>query len=174
MRQQHAADHVARRVNAGNGCGVAVIHLDESLFRQLQAGSGGNDRLHADGHQADVRRDFLFLSLAVFHAGLDLAVAGFRDGFHGGSRHDLDALLLERAFQRLAGIVVFIGKHARERFNERYLGAEGVVNVGEFRANGAGTDDDHAFRPLFQHHGFLGTDDGGAVEGQAGHRAGRC
>lgn len=68
MRQQHAADHIACRIHAGKGSRVAVIHLDESLFRQLQvqAGSGGNNRLHADGYQADIRRDFLFLSLAVF------------------------------------------------------------------------------------------------------------
>ena len=62
MRQQHAADHIACRIHAGYGSRIAVIHLDESLFRQLQvqAGRGGNNRLHADGHQADIRRDFLF------------------------------------------------------------------------------------------------------------------
>ena len=126
MRQQHAADHIACRIHAGYGSRIAVIHLDESLFRQLQvqAGRGGNNRLHADGHQADIRRDFLFLSPAVFHAGLDLSVTGFRNGFHGGSRHHLDALLLECAFQRHAGVVVFIGKHPGKRFNKRHSGAE--------------------------------------------------
>ena len=126
MRQQHAADHIACRIHAGYGSRIAVIHLDESLFRQLQiqAGRSRNNRLHADGHQADIRRDFLFLSPAVFHAGLDLSVTGFRNGFHGGSGHHLDALLLECAFQRHAGVVVFIGKHPGKRFNKRYPGAE--------------------------------------------------
>ena len=36
MRQQHAADHIACRIHAGYGSRIAVIHLDESLFRQLQ------------------------------------------------------------------------------------------------------------------------------------------
>ena len=124
MRQQHAADHIACRIHTGNGSRVAVIHLDESLFRQFQAGSGRNNRLHADGYQADIRRDFLFLSPAVFHAGLNLSVTGFRDGFHGSSRHHLDALLLECPFQRHAGVVVFIGKHPGKRFNKRHSGAE--------------------------------------------------
>lgn len=41
MCQQHAADHVACRINAGNGSRIAVIHLDESLSVNSRPGAAG-------------------------------------------------------------------------------------------------------------------------------------
>ncbi len=78
----------------------------------------------------------------------------------------------EGFFQGDGNIGVLDGKDVGEHFDHGDFGAEGVEEVGEFDADGAGADDDDFFRLFRQDHGLFAADDAFAVEGETGHFAG--
>jgi hypothetical protein len=53
---------------------------------------------------------------------------------------DLDAALLERPAELGRAVLVLEREQARHHFEQRHLGAEGVEDVGELAAHGAGAD----------------------------------
>ena len=59
------------------------------------------------------------------------------------------------------------GQNVRQHFDQRHLGAKGVVEIGELHPDRARADDDHALRLRLENHRFAAADDRLAVERQA-------
>ena len=89
-----------------------------------------------------------------------------------GAGEEADTLLGQGFFQGHGDIGIFNRENVGQHFNHGDFGAEGVEKVGEFDADGAGTDDDDFFRLLGQDHGLFAADDALAIKGEAGHFAG--
>ena len=73
--------------------------------------------------------------------------------------HDVDARLLERPLKLLGDFLVFHRHNAVHILHHGHFCADGVVEVGELHADGAGTDDHHFLWLLLQGHGFAVADD---------------
>jgi hypothetical protein len=69
-------------------------------------------------------------------------------------------------------VVVFDGEDARHHLDDGDLGAEGVVEVAELHADGAGADDDEALGLGLVEHGLAGAPDLVAIELGEGQVAG--
>ena len=162
-------DDVASCIDAGDGGFVAFADLDIAAveFRLQAAGKHGLD---ADGDEADLRADGAVL-LRTFHRDFDRRTFVDRVGDLGVGEY-ADALFDQAFLQRVTDFIILDGEDARCHFNERHLGTERVVNVGELDSNRACTDDDHFLRLLLENHRFLGTDDRRAVEGECGKAPG--
>lgn len=164
------AGDVASGVDAGDGGFVAVADLDVAAIGEGGLGAAGEDGLDADGDEADGGGDgAVFLGPFDGEGDGGAVVGGLGDL---GVGEDADALFDEGFFEGVADFIVLDGEDAGGHFDECDLGAEGVVDVGELDADGAGADDDHFLGLLGEDHGLLGADDGGAVEGEVGEAAG--
>jgi hypothetical protein len=88
-----------------------------------------------------------------------------------GVRVHRDALLDEAALKDLADLLVLNGQDLREHLDERDLRAEGVEEIRELHADGAGTDDGHRLRGGLGGERLAGGHHAGAVDRQARQRA---
>ena len=84
----------------------------------------------------------------------------------------VDLLLAEGPGQRLRDLLVLDRHHPRHGLDDGDLDAEGVPEVGELDADGAGADHDHRLRQLGQDHRLAVGDDAVAVRLDAGQELG--
>src|SRR5690606_20247600 len=106
----------------------------------VAVGTAAHRHQHAVGHQG------LLLAVAL---DLDLgALLALLLAQHLGAREDRDAALLERLAQLLGGVGVGGAGDLVEELDDRHLGAERVVDVGELEADGASADHEEALGHL--------------------------
>ena len=162
------SDDVAGGVDAAQGGFVFVVRLDPAFGVEFDLESFGHEWGHTDGDEGDGG----FEGFADFatHCQFDAFVGclGFVDF---GPCEEADALFGQGFFQGHGNIRVLDRQNVGQHFNHGHFRAEGVEEVGEFDADGAGADDDDLFRLFRQDHGLLAADHAFAVEGEAGHFA---
>ena len=162
------SDDVAGGVDAAERSFVFVVGLDPALRIEIHFESLGHERRDADGHEGD----------GGFEGFVGFAADGEFDAFVGGlgffdfcAGEEADALFGEGFFQGDGDVGVLDREDVGEHLDHGDFRAEGVEEVGELDADGAGADDDDFLRLLGQDHGLLAADDAFAVEGEAGHFA---
>jgi hypothetical protein len=135
-------DDVAGREDALDGALVVVVHLHVAAL-EFELGAASEQALgvggDADGGEQHVGLDLhalVALDEVNFHA-----VFADAEVFALGVHVNLDALLLEGAMHGLGGVLVLDREHVGQHLDESDLGAEGVEEVGELHADGAGADD---------------------------------
>ena len=158
------AGDVARGIDAGDRSFIAVADIDISALGEGGLRAAGQHRLDADGDEADIGLDRAFFLRSIDRE-FDMRAEIFLCGDLGVGEA-ANALLGERLLERVADFIVLDRQNARCHFDERDLGAEGVVDVGKLDANRACADDDHFLRLLGEGHRFLGSDHRLAIEGQ--------
>ena len=161
-------DDVAGAVDAFDVGFVAVVGVEPAAVAELQFDAAGQHGGDADGDEGYVGLDG-FIG-RTFDGDLD-ALAVLRGAGDLGVGEDANAGLGQALFQGLADLGVFHGKDVGLHLDDGHFGAIGVEEVGELDADSACADDDDALRLRGVGHGFLAADDGGAVEGETGHRA---
>ena len=110
---------------------------------------------HGAQHHVSVEHFFALL-------GLDVDLAALARGVHSrdlAGGHDVDAGLFEAPGELLAHLLVFDRHDVGHVLHNGDLRANGVVEVGEFDADGAGPDDDQLLGLLLHRHGLAVTDD---------------
>src|ERR1700744_480164 len=171
--QRLAADTIPDGVDTGHRGLTIFIGDDFSLFCldgvffQADAFEVGDD---ADGAQHDVGFQGDYTG-GRFDGCLHTRALGI-DAGHLAGGHYGDALLLELFFQFLRHILVFKRYDPRQEFHEGHFRTDGIVEIGEFAADGSAADDDHALGLRLQGHRLAVFDDLCPVDGEVGQRAG--
>ena len=172
VREPWRAVDIADRVNVREVGFVAVADFDVTAIGEFRLGAAWEDGLDADGDEADLcgkRAGFLWTFDADFHA-----ITEIFGGGDFGVGEATDTLFGERFFEGFADFRVFHRKDVWKHFDDRDLGAEGVVDVGELHPDRAGADDDHFLGLFGENHGFFGADHGFTVERKRWQRAGNA
>jgi hypothetical protein len=156
-------------VNAVDGSLIAVVDLNPAAIGESRLLSSGKDGGNANGDEAGLGGDFLGAFVVFDGDGDGGSIILGADDFGAGEA--FDAGFVEALGDGVADFIVFDGKEVGHHFDEGHFGAKAVVDVGKLDSDSAAADDDHGLGLLLENHGLLRGNDGGAVEGEAGHGA---
>ena len=157
---------IADGVNALGRRGHRLIDLHEALLRELNASVLQSEVLDV-GRAAGGNQHLFYLErllfTAYFHRHRDGALPRL-DAADLGSGENIDLSLLEGALELFRAVDVLKWQQHGQHLEQGDAAAERAEDVGEFAADGAGTDDGDRGRRLLEHESFVGGYDGRLVQ----------